>query len=536
MDFKRLKQNNTAAWAERDVWQPIYDECYAYCVPQRNVYGSSNAHKKREIFDATAIKALSKFAAQFQQDFFPPGEPFFKLTLGPIARQALGQEAAAYDASLEEISDVMQPFFLKGGFDNCVNEMGVDLAIGMAVMLIVEQQSEDDPIQFLNIPIDQCAVTLNNAGDTKAVYWKTTFTKNQIKENYPEGSFPADFMKANGEDGNEKVTLHQDFYQEGKQWRLCAYVEKSEKPIAEQKFDEQPIIAVPFSRIPGENMGRGPLLNALPDIKTLNTAKEMMLKASALSMLGVFIYKAGGAFNPNTAPLSPGKFWPVQYTGGVMGADVQKLDLGGGNNMQVGQLLTSELKQSVSDFLYEDNLPERGKTPLSASEVVYRKTNGKEIRFNTLTRFVRPLNTFIVQRVMGVLYRKKLIDNKLNIDLLMLGIEILSPLAQTLKLTRWKSVLDYLQVLSASGVPPQSQVDVNGIYSEMARDFDVPTRFIITDEQRKQQEQQAQQQAAMQQMAEFVTQNPEALGGMMGGGGQPQAQGQPQPQPQQTVM
>jgi hypothetical protein len=67
-----------------------------------------------------------------------------------------------------------------------------------------------------------------------------------------------------------------------------------------------------YHRVPGEPYGRGPILLALPTIKTLNKAVELTLKAAAIQMLGIWGYRPGGSFNPDTVRLGPGEIWPMQ--------------------------------------------------------------------------------------------------------------------------------------------------------------------------------------------------------------------------------
>jgi hypothetical protein len=47
------------------------------------------------------------------------------------------------------------------------------------------------------------------------------------------------------------------------------------------------------------------VLFALPTIKTVNKAQELTLKAAAIQLLGIWGFRAGGTFNPDTVRLGP---------------------------------------------------------------------------------------------------------------------------------------------------------------------------------------------------------------------------------------
>ncbi|WP_196301745.1 hypothetical protein, partial [Streptococcus pneumoniae] len=80
-------------------------------------------------------------------------------------------------------------------------------------------------------------------------------------------------------------------------------------------------------------------------------AVELTLKAAAIQMLGIWGYRPGGAFNPDTARLAPGAFWPMSSTGGVMGPEVARVDTAAGR-VDVGQLISSELRLQVQAAMH----------------------------------------------------------------------------------------------------------------------------------------------------------------------------------------
>jgi hypothetical protein len=101
--------------------------------------------------------------------------------------------------------------------------------------------------------------------------------------------FSTNFRDAAKTKPYEEITVFQDFYRlpDGR-WRFCAYLEREDDFIVQETYRTQPMAAMRFYRWPGEAYGRGPVLFALPTIKTVNKAQELTLKAAAIQLLGIW--------------------------------------------------------------------------------------------------------------------------------------------------------------------------------------------------------------------------------------------------------
>jgi hypothetical protein len=192
---------------------------------------------------------------------------------------------------------------------------------------------------------------------------------------------------------------------------------------------------------------------ALPTIKTLNKAAELTLKSAAIQMLGIWGYRPGSAFNPDTVRLGPGEFWPMQATGGVLGPDVTRLDPAAGR-VDVGQLISQDLRLQVQSMLGDDRLPGETGTPKSATEIMARL---KRITQNYLGAYGRVVNEtvpVIVKRVIEILYRRKLIDQDIQIDTLLIKVDVLSPIAAAVKAAAHNRITDFFELcLAMKGDP-----------------------------------------------------------------------------------
>lgn len=491
-DFKAHEARAKRAWSNREAWQTLYDECYDYVIPYRRPESkrSRGAQRLDRAFDNTAIQSNFRFAGQLQQDMFPTGQPFFALRPGPVlsvAAKREGGDLTEVQRRLDDTTAIVSAVFMTGEFDAAINETFIDLGIGTGAILLVKGDTRH-PVRFVNIPIDELAIDLGPYNDIAGIFWKTRMSRRQIKEAFPQGEFSDDFSKKHGEDPEGDEVICQDFTRDGDRWRFVAYVEGSDAPIARARYRTQPIAVVRFHRVPGEDLGRGPALTALPTVKTLNKAMELTLKAAAIALLGIWAYRPGGAFNPDTARIAPGAWWPMSSTGGMLGPDVTRMDTGG-REIQVGELMTNELRTQVRGAMYDDQLPNMdGATPRSASEIMARMKRISENYMGAFGRLTYEIVPVVVRRAIEILYDLGILDTEVSIDDLLIRVDVISPIAQALKAGAMARIIEWFQlVIALKGTPQALEMvaKVDDALAEIARETGVPSEFVMTKAERE---------------------------------------------------
>jgi hypothetical protein len=493
IDLSCHKKRADKAWTNRSFWDWLYTEAYEFAIPYRRPASKvgKGAQRVERVYDATAIKSAFRSAGQLHQDLFPPN--FFKLALGPIGKLQRNEEQRKADtAKLEQITEIVGAFFQSGEFDMATSEACLDLLVGTGVLFPLEGDSAN-PVRFICIPCDEIAVENDAYGKVNAIFWRTKLTRRQISDAFPKGVFPQDFTNKHNSGWDEEVDLNQDFTLDPKtgRWVFCAYLSNSEEVITADEYRTQPMAVGRYHRVPGEPYGRGPILLALPTIKTLNKAVELTLKAAAIQMLGIWGYRPGGAFNPDTVRLGPGEFWPMQATGGVLGPDVSRLDVSAGR-MDVSQLITQELRLQVQGMLGDDSLPDKGATPISASEVMARLKRIEQNYLGAYGRLVNEIVPVVVRRVIEILYRKKLLTIDVEIDQLLIKVDVLSPIASAVKAAAHSRIIDFIQlVVAVKGTPMAADliVKVDDALRTIGED-QLPASLIRTPAEQKAIEQQ----------------------------------------------
>ena len=78
LDVREIMEREAKAQSRKDQWRTIYEDCYEFALPQRNMYdgnyeGNTAGQKKMgRVFDSTAISATQRFANRIQAGLFPP--------------------------------------------------------------------------------------------------------------------------------------------------------------------------------------------------------------------------------------------------------------------------------------------------------------------------------------------------------------------------------------------------------------------------------------------------------------------------------
>jgi hypothetical protein len=267
-----------------------------------------------------------------------------------------------------------------------------------------------------------------------------------------------------------------------------------------------------YMKVAGEIYGRGPLLTALPDIKTLNKTKELLLKNASLAVAGVYTAADDGVLNPNTVKLAPGAIIPVARNGGPQGPALAPLPRSGDFN--VSQLVIQDLVQNIKRILLDESLPPDNMSARSATEIVERM---KELAQNLGSAFGRLINETmipLVAKILQVMDDRGLIDMPLRVNGLEVKVTPVAPLAQAQNMEEINAIMQFMQITQSFGGEGAIAIKTDAVIDYIGDKLGVPAavrndaaeRAVLLEEQ---QAQQAQMLAAQAMAAE---QNPEIVG------------------------
>jgi hypothetical protein len=523
IDWTAHRSRMTKAWAEKNVWQTYVREAQDFAIPYRRPT-KNYGHDPRvdRIFDSTAIDSTFRGAGQLKEDIFPSGSSWFRLTPGALAKKLIklanDNDVQPLKRELQNLTDQIVPYFQTGEFDLAVSEMCLDLFASTGILLPVRGDAQN-PVRFFCIPADEVALTCDVYGRVNAMSWQRDWTKRDLKNEFPGATWPQNFMPEGEEGLDQTASLYQEFVrQPDGRWLCLARLDQGDNtPLRTWWRKAQPFVAARYHVVPGEAYGRGPIMLALPTIKVLNKVQEMTLRNAAISLLGLWGYRPGGAFNPEIHRMRPGAFWPVNATGGMMGPDVARLDNPARGGLDTAQIVIPDLRAIIQRLLHDDPTPGKGKTPVSAEEILLHIQKVKQAYMGAFGRLISEIIPILIPAVAEILYEQKLLATPIKIDQLLLGIEVTSPLAAALKADHIQPLIQFIQVVAAFGQKVDRWVPDSAI-AEIAEMIGVQPRLVTTEAERKAYDEKAAAAQAAQFAAEMAIKNPEAMG--LGGGDQ----------------
>lgn len=504
MDVKTILKRHAAAQSRKDNWRRIYEDCYEFALPQRNLYdgyyeggGAPGQDKMARVFDSTAINSVQRFANRIQSGLFPPYGSWCRLEPGPDIPQDRKIEA---QEALDIYSDKMFALLRQTNFDLAMGEFLMDLSVGTAVMLV---QPGDDvtPIRFTAVPQYLVSIEEGAHGKVDNVYRRMRLKGEAIKTHWADAELPDQLARQIEDKPTEEVDLIEATMLDQERGDFSYHViwPKGEASLLQRKMKTSPWIVARYMKVAGEVYGRGPLLTAIPDIKTLNKTLELLLKNASLSIAGVYTAADDGVLNPQAIRIAPGAIIPVARNGGPQGESLKMLPRSGDFN--VSQIIINDLRMNVKRILLDDTLPPDNMSARSATEVAERMKELSQNLGSAFGRLITETMVPLVARILAVMDERGIIEMPLRVNGLEVKVTPVSPIAQAQNMGDIEKIMQWVQMAAGLGPEGQIAIKTDGIADYIADKLGVPANLRTTPQEREEIKQQAMQAAQAAQEA-----------------------------------
>ena len=386
---KNLQQMYRRALDMRAPWINRWDSAMRYTIPTTD-------DDMATLFDATASDAADNLAASIYSLLTPPESLWVSLVPeGPDSPDAV----AATMALRANLND--------SNFYTTIHQCYMDLIVlGTACLFMAENPiGAASAFSFTAIPMRDIAI-LNGA-----VFHTATMPAREVMEKYPSWTPPADLRDTIKQDPETPLRLVQSLIGTDFVAWLDVGGDIENNIVATGKFETNPYIIFRWSVASGELYGRGPVLRALPDIKTANKVVELVLKNATIAVSGIWQADDDGVINLSNINLTPGAIIPKAV--GSSGLT----PLASGADFDVSQIILKDLRERIRHALLADRLGLLSEKEMTATEILARNADMVRILGATYGRllheFIRPL----VERGLQILSRRGVIDKiKLHSD------------------------------------------------------------------------------------------------------------------------
>jgi len=503
------------AQRKKDLFEDLYRDAYEFALPQRQLYGywegnSVGNKKMARVFDSTAINSTQRFANRLQSGIFPPQRKWCRLEPGvdiPYDRRSQAQEI------LDLYGEKMFAVLKQSNFDIAMGEFLLDLAVGTACMLV---QPGDDvqPINFIPVPMFLVSYEEGANGQVDKIYRKMRMKGESITQQWRDAELPVSVAQRIEQKPTDDVELLEATVYDSQRGDWCYHVidKASKEEIVYRRMRGSPWVISRYMKVAGEVYGRGPLLTALPDIKTLNKTLELLLKNASLAVAGVYTAADDGVLNPQTVKITPGAIIPVARNGGPQGESLRALPRAGDFN--VSQIVINDLRMNIKRVLLDESLPPDNMSARSATEVVERM---KELAQNLGSAFGRLINETmvpLVARILQVMDERGLIDLPLQVNGLEVKVAPVAPLAMAQNMEEVNAIIQYLQLVAPLGAEGTVAVKTTELIDYLGDKLGVPAAVRNSPEERIVliEERAAKEQAQMLAMQQMQIQQEAAAG------------------------
>ncbi|MBQ3039668.1 MAG: head-tail connector protein [Alphaproteobacteria bacterium] len=351
----------------RDPWLRRWADARRYTMPETD-------DDTATLFDATAMDAVDNLAASLYTLLTPPES----LWLNLVPESDLSPDAGT-------ATDVLRANLNDSNFYTTVHQCYLDLVtLGTACLFMAENPiGASSAFSFTAIPMSDIAILPN------AVFHTTSMSARDAMEKYPTWTVPANLRDTIKQDPDTPIKLVQSLVgTEFTAW-LDAGGDIENNIVATGTFETNPYLIFRWSVTSGEIYGRGPVLRALPDIKTANKVVELVLKNATISVSGIWMADDDGVINLNNISLTPGAIIPKAV--GSSGLT----PLTSGANFDVSQIILKDLRERIRHALLADRLGLLSEKEMTATEIMARNSDMMRILGATYGRllheFIRPL-------------------------------------------------------------------------------------------------------------------------------------------------
>ena len=479
--FSRAKSGRTN-W--EDLWQDIYD----LVLPAREGFYEVTPGEERteEIFDETALVSLAEFVSRIHQGVIPSHLMWFRLEPGPEVSDP--QQRKELQAQLDDVGRFIWDAIVNSNFVNEAQEVLTDIAIGWST-LIVGDGYDGKLLNFKCVPQSHTFWDVGPNKEEDGVFrvrekvriadikliWSDAHISDQLKGKVAgDPDATTNLVEASYRDWNEMRTP--TYY-----YQIVAGEDKSLVIDREETgLGARPYVTPRWSVASGEVYGRGPLISALPAIRTTNLVTEMILENSQMAISGLWQVDDDGTINVDNVEIVPG----AVYARSPDSRGLERAD--SPSNFNVADIVLSQQQENIRKALFAENLGPLDQTPRSATEINARMQNLAEQTSGPSGRLKVEWLDRMLQRIVWLFTRAGILEMPM-LDGRAVRVVAKSPLARAQKFEEIERIRGFAGDVIGIVGPQQGQlyIDQDALVDELQQKWEVPQGMVRSEGERE---------------------------------------------------
>jgi hypothetical protein len=454
------------AAVKRDQWLGMIREALEFAFPNRSALHGAKAGQELASanWDSTAPLAVQRYAERMME-FTPPGTDFIVLEPGPFAEMLVKSgDMPELKRELKNTAAMVNAALQAGSFFIAAHEMYLDHAVGIGGMVVSEADALDASAvaRFVAQPLGTFYVEDGPDGRAHRRWRWFEMKISEISQMWPDATLPevvqislAGLSEAARERRTVKL-IELEYFDWDKRdadepWSYAVVVAWGHgwHDLVRRQRSTSQWLTPRHTKRAGESMGRGPLITAMPDIRTANKVTEMTFRAIALNLLGIYTVTEKGA-NTLAIRLRPATFIPVRSNGGPTGPSIARLD-NGNFRPDFSAIILDRVVENIKRAHGDAALPPIEGPVRSATEIAARL---RELALDDAGAYGRIMAEFIVplvQILLDILRRRGWIRSKFAIDNLLVKVSVSSPVARAQRMADLERIIQWLEILKSLG-------------------------------------------------------------------------------------
>jgi len=448
------------------------------------------SHSRLETpFQGVGARGVNNLASKLLLALLPPNAPFFRLNIDKYALAAEGADASVLseiEAGLQQVEDSVMDEISRETYRVAIHEALKHLIVSGNALVYMP---DDGGMRVFHL--DRYCVERDAMGNTLYICTKETLSYMTLSDELKE------LVGVQGESADEAINLYTAVCRKSDHWFVYQDINGIRIPSSEGKYklDKNPFIPLRFTRVDGEDYGRGYVEEYLGDLQSLETLTQAIVEGSAAAAKVLFMVNPNGTTRARTLAESPNG----AITQGNA-QDVSVLQLNKFNDFRVAQETIREIKDRLGHAFLLTSGVVRQAERVTAEEIRMLSMELESALGGLYSLLSTELQMPMVNRLLVVMKKKKSLP-ELPKDIvnpvIITGVEALGRGNDLQKLDLF--LAGAAQVVGAEAVA--QFVNVSEYFKRRATSLGIKTQELIKSPEQMQQEAQQAQQAAMMQAA-----------------------------------
>lgn len=449
--------------------------------------GHSSASRLPTPWQGIGARGVNNLASKLLLALLPPNAPFFRLAIDDFTLEKLTQQEGMR-AKVEEGLNRIERSVMNEIETNAIRVGGFEALKQLLVTgnVLVYLPKEGGVRVFR---MDRFVVKRDPMGNVLEIITKESVSPEALPE-----EIKAIIASDESEHGEKPIDMYTHIYREDDKWHVYQEIKGQKLPGTEGKYplDKSPWIPIRFTKIDGEDYGRGYVEEYLGDLKSLEGLSQAIVEGSAAAAKVLFMVNPNGVTDmAQLAEADNGAFVEGMQT------DVSALQLNKFNDFRVALDSVNTINERLAFAFLLNSAVQRSGDRVTAEEIRYMANELESALGGIYSILSQEFQLPLVKRIMFQMERSKrlptLPTGTVN-PVIVTGMEALGRGNDLNKLNMF-----FQAAAQIAQLPPE--INKADALTRTGAALGIDMKGLVKTPEQLQQEQQAAQQQQMMQMA-----------------------------------